>query len=221
MTQISTAKNMNPWRIQTEQLFLVVDRKDLSGGLFHDQDMRDLAQVAYPSSRGRLRTTEGLTHTRDALVSMGERLSVPLMLALLRQRGLDVVRLSALDIVTTDSNYGAAVVDRGAMSINLSRAMEGLASCDVVLMEGFVGRDGEGEVTTLGRGGSDLTASLVSNMLGASRMEKSTDVPGMLTADPRVVPSSKIIESMSYEEAMELCHFRAKVIYPPTLIPLR
>ncbi len=160
-------------------------------------------------------------HTRDALVSMGERLSVPLMHALLRQRGLDVARLSALDIVTTDSNYGAAVVDRGAMSNNLSRAMEGLASCDVVLMEGFVGRDGEGEVTTLGRGGSDLTASLVSNMLGASRMEKSTDVPGMLTADPRVVPSAKIIESMSYEEAMELCHFGAKVIYPPTLIPLR
>ncbi|HAY56187.1 MAG TPA: bifunctional aspartate kinase/homoserine dehydrogenase I, partial [Flavobacteriales bacterium] len=160
-------------------------------------------------------------HTRDALVSMGERLSMPLMHALLRQRGLDVARLSALDIVTTDSNYGAAVVDRGAMSINLSRAMEGLASCDVVLMEGFVGRDGEGEVTTLGRGGSDLTASLVSNMLGASRMEKSTDVPGMLTADPRVVPSAKIIESMSYEEAMELCHFGAKVIYPPTLIPLR
>ena len=160
-------------------------------------------------------------HTRDALVSMGERLSVPLMHALLRQRGLDVARLSALDIVTTDSNYGAAVVDRVAMSINLSRAMEGLASCDVVVMEGFVGRDDEGEVTTLGRGGSDLTASLVSNMLGASRMEKSTDVPGMLTADPRVVPSAKIIDSMSYEEAMELCHFGAKVIYPPTLIPLR
>ena len=88
-------------------------------------------------------------------------------------------------------------------------------------MEGFVGRDPDGEVTTLGRGGSDLTASLVANMLGASRMEKSTDVPGMLTADPRVVPAAKIIDSMSYEEAMELCHFGAKVIYPPTLIPLR
>ena len=160
-------------------------------------------------------------HTKDALVSMGERLSVPLMHALLSQRGFKVGRLSALDVVVTDSQYGAAVVDRARTAENLRQAMADLGPCDVVVMEGFVGRDDQGEVTTLGRGGSDLTASLVASILGASHMEKSTDVPGMLTADPRVVPTAKIIDSMSYEEAMELCHFGAKVIYPPTLIPLR
>ena len=160
-------------------------------------------------------------HTRDALVSMGERLSVPLMHALLRERGLKTGRLSALEIVATDSQHGSAAVDQAQMRENLSTAMRDLGAKDVVVMEGFVGRDGQGEVTTLGRGGSDLTASLVASMLNASHMEKSTDVPGLLTADPRIVPSARIIESMSYEEAMELCHFGAKVIYPPTLIPLR
>ena len=160
-------------------------------------------------------------HTKDALVSMGERLSVPLMHAMLKQRGFKSGRLSALEIVVTDSQYGAAVVDRARTANHLRQGMEALGECDVVVMEGFVGRDDQGEVTTLGRGGSDLTASLVASMLGASHMEKSTDVPGMLTADPRVVPSAKIIDSMSYEEAMELCHFGANVIYPPTLIPLR
>ena len=160
-------------------------------------------------------------HTKDALVSMGERLSVPLMHAMLSQRGFKVGRLSALDVVVTDGQYGAAVVDRVRTAENLRQAMADLGPCDVVVMEGFVGRDDQGQVTTLGRGGSDLTASLVASILGASHMEKSTDVPGMLTADPRVVPTAKIIDSMSYEEAMELCHFGAKVIYPPTLIPLR
>ena len=160
-------------------------------------------------------------HTKAALVSMGERLSVPLMHAILKQRGFKAGRLSALEIVVTDSQYAAAVVDRERTADHLRVAMEALCECDVVVMEGFVGRDDQGEVTTLGRCGSDLTASLVASMLGASHMEKSTDVPGMLTADPRVVPSAKIIDSMSYEEAMELCHFGAKVIYPPTLIPLR
>ena len=160
-------------------------------------------------------------HTKDALVSMGERLSVPLMHAMLKQRGFKAGRLSALEIVLTDSQYGAAVVDRVRTAEHLREGLKSLGECDVVVMEGFVGRDDHGEVTTLGRGGSDLTASLVASMLGASHMEKSTDVPGMLTADPRVVPTAKIIDSMSYEEAMELCHFGAKVIYPPTLIPLR
>ena len=160
-------------------------------------------------------------HTRDALVSMGERLSIPIVHALLEQRGFEVGRLSALDIVATDDHYGTANVDRQEMSKRLAAAMADHGDQQVVLMEGFVGRDGHGEVTTLGRGGSDLTASLVASMLGAAHMEKSTDVPGMLTADPRVVPSARIIDSMSYEEAMELCHFGAKVIYPPTLLPLR
>ena len=117
--------------------------------------------------------------------------------------------------MTTDSQHGAAVVDHLLMSDNLEAAMADLGPKDVVLMEGFVGRDTLGEVTTLGRGGSDLTASLVACMLGASHMEKSTDVPGMLTADPRVVPNAKIVDTMSYEEAMELCHLAPRSFIRP------
>ena len=75
--------------------------------------------------------------------------------------------------------------------------------------------------TTLGRGGSDYTASLIASAIDAACLEKSTDVPGMLTADPRMVPEAQVIAEMSYEEAMELCHFGAKVIYHPTIAPLR
>ncbi|MDA0728347.1 MAG: bifunctional aspartate kinase/homoserine dehydrogenase I [Bacteroidetes bacterium] len=160
-------------------------------------------------------------HTRDALVSMGERMSVPIVHALLSERGFSTVRLHALDIVATDNHHGSAQVDRSLTASRLASAMAQAKDVDIVVMEGFVGCSMQGEVTTLGRGGSDLTASLVASMVGAKHMEKSTDVPGMLTADPRLVSSARIIESMSYEEAMELCHFGAKVIYPPTLLPLR
>ena len=78
----------------------------------------------------------------------------------------------------------------------------------------------DGTTTTLGRGGSDYTAALMAIAVDADHLEKSTDVIGMLTADPRQVPTARIIDEMSYAEAMELCHFGAKIIYPPTIAPL-
>jgi len=92
---------------------------------------------------------------------------------------------------------------------------------DVLVTEGFIGRGPDGSTTTLGRGGSDYTASLIARAVSANFMEKSTDVPGMMTADPRLVAGARVIDSMSYEEALELCHFGAKVIYHPTIEPLR
>jgi len=84
----------------------------------------------------------------------------------------------------------------------------------------FIGTTDDGIISTLGRGGSDLSAAIFANALNAEAMEKWTDVSGMMTADPRIVKNASIIRSLSYEEAMELCHFGAKVIYPPTIHPL-
>ena len=157
----------------------------------------------------------------DALVSFGERLAVPLVVALLRASGLRVRRVDARDWVATDEQFGAAEVRWEATREAIRQGVEAEPNFEVLVLEGFIGRSPSGATTTLGRGGSDYTASLVARAVGARCMEKSTDVPGMMTADPRLVPEARIIDQMSYEEAMELCHFGAKVIYQPTIEPLR
>ena len=157
----------------------------------------------------------------DQLVSFGERLAVPMVEAWLLQAGLQVRRVDARDWIVTNDQFGAAEVDQEASYTNIRRGVQSDASFEVLITEGFIGRTANGETTTLGRGGSDYTASLIASAIEADCLEKSTDVPGMLTADPRMVPEAQVIAEMSYEEAMELCHFGAKVIYHPTIAPLR
>ena len=157
----------------------------------------------------------------DQLVSFGERLAVPMVEAWLLKAGLYVRRIDARDWIVTDDQFGEAEVDQGASYANIRRDVQSDDSFEILITEGFIGRTAEGETTTLGRGGSDYTASLIASAIEADCLEKSTDVPGMLTADPRLVPEAQVIAEMSYEEAMELCHFGAKVIYHPTVAPLR
>ena len=157
----------------------------------------------------------------DALVSFGERLAVPLVEALLLSAGLKVRRVDARDWIATDDTFGAAEVDGPQTAEAIRSGLAADPDFEILLTEGFIGRSPQGETTTLGRGGSDYTASLIARAVGAACMEKSTDVAGMMTADPRLVHEAQIIETMSYEEALELCHFGAKVIYHPTIEPLR
>ncbi len=157
----------------------------------------------------------------DALVSFGERLAVPLVAALLTRAGLNVHRVDARDWIATDDAFGAAEVDRDRTVAAIRTGVAADSGFEILLTEGFIGRSPQGETTTLGRGGSDYTASLIARAVGADCMEKSTDVAGMMTADPRLVREAQIIDTMSYEEALELCHFGAKVIYHPTIEPLR
>ena len=159
--------------------------------------------------------------SQDKLASFGERLSVTIMSAFLKAIGLKTSRWDARALIATDDTHSAAKVDMESSRRHISAQLADSKDAEVSVVEGFIGSAPDGSITTLGRGGSDYTASLIASIAKASHMEKSTDVPGMLTADPRVVPTARIIESLSYEEAMELCHFGAKVIYPPTLIPLR
>lgn len=151
------------------------------------------------------------------LSSYGERLSCFIISAAMRTIGMSSMYVNAIQLVKTDSAYLSAKVDFETTNRNIFRFMEKLNAVPVVT--GFIGMDTNGHVTTLGRGGSDFTASIFGAALKAQLIEIWTDVDGVLTADPRKVDQAFTIPELSYREAMELSHFGAKVIYPPTILP--
>ncbi|MEN9819220.1 MAG: hypothetical protein RLZ32_3100, partial [Gemmatimonadota bacterium] len=185
-------------------------------------DFEGLLEALAAHVQGIQLLAEFSARSADALAAFGEQLAVRIVEALLVGRGLRVVRVDARDWVATDGGYGAALVERERTRAAIAQGVAAAGTgWDILLTEGFIGRAPDGSTTTLGRGGSDYTASLIASAVGARCMEKSTDVPGMMSADPRLVYNARMIPSMSYEEALELCHFGAKVIYHPTIEPLR
>ncbi|MBO7432640.1 MAG: aspartate kinase, partial [Salinivirgaceae bacterium] len=155
--------------------------------------------------------------TRAKLLSMGERMSSTLISATLNNLGLKNVLIDARNIIITDNCYLQGHVDHALSeqkTRNAFRNFEGIA-----VVPGFISSTCDSEPSTLGRGGSDYTAALLGNYLNASLIDIWTDVSGMLTAAPNIVSAAYPIKSMSYEEAMELSYFGAKVIYPPTIQP--
>lgn len=154
--------------------------------------------------------------TQAHLISYGERLSCFIIAAAMRSKGVNAIYVNATELVHTDSNYLAAKVDFVTTNKNIHTFVNALQAIPIVT--GFIGSDGC-DVTTLGRGGSDYTASIFGAALHADMIEIWTDVDGVLTADPRRVEQAFTIPTLSFREAMELSHFGAKVIYPPTIIP--
>ncbi|MBC6490158.1 bifunctional aspartate kinase/homoserine dehydrogenase I [Flavihumibacter stibioxidans] len=162
---------------------------------------------------------ETTARTKDKLVSYGELISSQIINAAFQARGVKSTWWDSRKLIRTNSEFGNAVVDFPKTGEQFSAARKEL-STSLVLMPGFVASDAAGTTTTLGRGGSDYTAAIAAAALDASKLEIWTDVSGMMTADPRWVPNAKVIPSISYQEAMELSHFGAKVIYPPTIQPV-
>lgn len=155
--------------------------------------------------------------TLDAVMSVGEQLSARILTAALVSQGVPASYADARELVVTDTTFGNAHVDEES---TYSRIRAYVATHPgIAVMTGFVGATASGETTTLGRGGSDYTASLAGAALEASQIEIWTDVSGVLTSDPRKVRRAFPVPYLSYEEAMELSHFGAKVIYPPTMRP--
>ena len=155
--------------------------------------------------------------SKAKLLSLGERMSSGVISASLNHLGHPNKLINAQELLVTDDNYmaGRIISDESRKKTQLAFSqVEG-----IVVMPGFIARNSKGETTTLGRGGSDYTAALLANYLKAERLDIWTDVNGMLTASPEIVSSAYTIAAMSYEEAMELSHFGAKVIYPPTIQP--
>ncbi len=169
-----------------------------------------------------LRLLRELTpRTTDNLVARGERLSARLVAAALGAVGAKAKYVDALDLVHTDGGFGRAAPDFARTDRAVQRTLGPLLARGIVpIVPGFIGCTPEGEVATLGRGGSDLTATLLARALGASRVSLWKDVPGLLTADPRVVPDARVIPQLHAREAAELAYYGAKVLHPRALIPV-
>jgi aspartokinase/homoserine dehydrogenase 1 len=157
--------------------------------------------------------------TKDKLVSYGELMSSQLMAAAFNAHGVVTAWKDSRELIKTNSNFTNAQVDFAVTDKNLQNYLA-TNTASVVLLPGFIASDANNVNTTLGRGGSDYTAAIAAAAVHADSIEIWTDVSGMMTADPRFVQNVKVIPSISYQEAMELSHFGAKVIYPPTIQPV-
>jgi aspartokinase/homoserine dehydrogenase 1 len=157
--------------------------------------------------------------TQDTLVSYGEVLSSLLVAAKFSFLPIASKLLDPKQIIITNSNFTNAAVAFNATYQNCSDAVSDTVT-KLFIVPGFIAANELGQTTTLGRGGSDYTAALFAAAVKASALEIWTDVSGMMTADPRIVSHAKPIEHISYQEAMELSHFGAKIIYPPTILPV-
>ncbi len=157
--------------------------------------------------------------TLDGILSFGERLSALVVAAALRAQGRASETCDARPLVATDKTFGDARVDLETTYRRIEAWWTPVRPLPVVT--GFIGSTPAGETTTLGRGGSDYTAALFGAALRAEAVEIWTDVDGVMSADPRIVPTAFSMESLRYDELMELSHFGAKVVYPPTVHPAR
>ena len=157
--------------------------------------------------------------SKDRISSYGEWISSQIISAKMKADGIDNVWKDARELIVTNSNFTAAEVEFTATNEKINGFFPH-QTASLFLVPGFIAADVNGITTTLGRGGSDYTAAIIASALTAKTLEIWTDVSGMMTADPRLTANARIIPHISYQEAMELSHFGAKVIYPPTIQPV-
>ncbi len=157
------------------------------------------------------------TRTLDFVSGQGEVLSSAIISAYFRSQGMQASFVDARELIRTDETFGSARVDFNATNTRIREHFRKLKGTAVIT--GFIGSTHKGEMTTLGRGGSDYSAAIFGAALNATEIQIWTDVDGVMTADPRKVKKAFSVPSMTYDEAMELSHFGAKVIHPPTIQP--
>jgi aspartate kinase len=161
-----------------------------------------------------------LSMMKDAIVSYGEQLSSRLLVEVLKSNGISARYMDSRRLIVTDDEYGAAQPVWNETERLIKIELESLIeNGEVPVMGGFIAASRSGETTTLGRGGSDYSASLVAAALRAAELQIWTDVTGVKTCDPRIVPEARTIPVLSYEEAAELAYFGAKVLHPKTIQP--
>ncbi len=155
----------------------------------------------------------------DHLVACGELMSTHILAQLMRERGINAVRFDIREVLRTDDNFGRAEPNVEAIAQLAQEKLIPLCLDSVVITQGFIGSDEEGNTTTLGRGGSDYSAALIAEGVKASGLEIWTDVPGIYTTDPRIAPKASPIPEISFSEASEMANFGAKILHPSTLVP--
>jgi len=158
------------------------------------------------------------SRTLDAISSLGERLSAPMVAAALSELGARSEAVDATELIVTDASHGRAEPVMARTRENCQRRLQPMLKQGIVpVVTGFIGATERGVLTTLGRGGSDYSATILGAALGADDVVIWTDVDGVLTADPRLVPEARTIPEISYREAAELAYFGARVLHPKTL----
>lgn len=184
-------------------------------GRFINESFTELAGIC----DGVLLLRELSSRTLDRILSVGELLSTRIVSAYFAASGLENTWKDSRELILTDSNFGFAAVDFEATNSKVKEYFEG-DPARLYILPGFIASGPGGDTTTMGRGGSDYTAAILAAATRASALEIWTDVSGMMTADPRFVKNVREIPRITYREAMELSHFGAKVIYPPTIQPV-
>lgn len=197
--------------IQQAILTELGDPGDLSD-LIHGQ----LGEIRTMARQAHLHTDAELA---DRIIACGELMSTRLFTELLRQRGVRACWQDARQLLRTDSRFGKASVDLAATRSLCQATLGPLLGDSLIITQGFIGADGDGRTTTLGRGGSDYSAALLAEALDAGTIEIWTDVPGIYTTDPRLVTRARPIPEISFVEAAEMATFGAKVLHPATLQP--
>ncbi|HEY3390912.1 MAG TPA: bifunctional aspartate kinase/homoserine dehydrogenase I [Prolixibacteraceae bacterium] len=207
-------------KINGELISIRTRHEELIKGLFNEENSIKTIQALQPLFDELEKIVQGVTligeltpKTLDKILGFGERLS-----SILISRFLNVQLIDSLAVIRTDRNFGKANVDFELTYKLISEACSTIKQFAVA--PGFISSAPDGSMTTLGRGGSDYTAALFAAAVHAECLEIWTDVDGFMTADPRVISKAYTIPMLTYSEAMELSHFGAKVIYPPTILPV-
>ncbi len=163
---------------------------------------------------------EHTTRSLDAIASVGERLSSLILAEALEQRGIPVELVDARSFIITSDQFTAATPLIEHIEVKIKEILPPILQAGKIpLTQGFIGSTLKGVTSTLGRGGSDYTASIIGSTLGAQEIQIWTDVDGVLTADPRIVPQAQTLDVISFREASELAYFGAKVLHPSTILP--
>jgi aspartate kinase len=198
---------------EARQVVPLADRAELDRAL--DDHFQELTELV----KGLAILGELTPRSIDAISSYGERLSSYIVALAFRHFGMDAAHLDSRRVILTDRRHTQAAPLFAETYSRLENTIPPLAQNQVVVMGGFIGSTEDGVTTTLGRGGSDYTASIVGAGIMAKEIQIWTDVDGMLTADPTILPGGHRVKTISFAEAAELAYFGAKVLHPATVVP--
>ena len=184
-----------------------------------------IIDAAFDALQVRLAGMRGATASSadsDAVLAVGERLAAEILSAMLRQRSVSATVVDGAAVIHTDGRHGNAAPDLARTDAEAPRVIDAaFEHARVVVVPGFIGTSDSGNVVTLGRGGSDLSAAVLARAMQAREVTLWKDVPGCMSADPRIVPEARVVPLLDAREASELAYYGAKVLHPRTLLPLR
>jgi len=205
-------RNIEEKHLEAARLLLPVEN--------HPQAMAEIMSTCNELTdiaRGASLLSEVTPRTKDLILSFGERLSAYLLCQVIRLHFPAAVYIDARELIRTNSDFGMARVDFTISDTLIKKYFAGNNALKVIT--GFIASDAKGQTTTLGRSGSDYTATIIASAIGAESVEIWSDADGVMTADPAYVPEARSIDKLSYSEAMELSHFGAKILFPLSLQP--